>query len=157
MSNSKSKSVLGMAAEIAAKDGDDQPLVPWWKVPKKLVDAVLNDDTDRRNALIAGLVDLAAKDERFRRQMLSKFQALGAGKKTPVGHPLWVKVMLVYHVEFFREHLKQGNKPHSIPKVCTAISHHFDLPPERVEKLYYQWRGNPNVKKLLQQITINRE
>ncbi len=54
--------------------------------PAVVAKVAMIQEEDRRKALIHETVDLAAKDERFRRLMLDKLQALGAGKrgtKTP--------------------------------------------------------------------------
>lgn len=142
MNDSKPKSVLGKAAEAL-----DEPINPWWKDPGKLVAAALQ--TSRRKELIAGLVDLASNDEAFRRQMLTKFDALGAGKKAPPGRPYWQKVMIVDHVESFREILRETGRPSSISDVCAYISHLFNLSPKSVENLYYQLRNDPDIRKSL--------
>lgn len=129
-------------------DGSDN-IKPWYKDSVKLVNAALDKDTNRRKALIAGLVDLAASDEAFRRQMLSKLEALGTLKKSRLGMPLDQKLMLVNSVETLRLSFKQKNMVHSISEVCALIHHLFNLSPKRVESLYYKFKKDPDIIKTL--------
>lgn len=142
MSDNKPKKGKSFLAKYA---DESDPLVPWFRDPVKLVTAALNSDTDRRKALIAGLIDLAASDETFRRQIFSKFDALGSGKKARLSMPFWQKVMLVSDVNFLRSHFKLENKPHSITDVCNAMSHRFNLTPKSFETLYYKLKKDPDV------------
>ncbi len=131
--------------------GDDGTgkLIPWFNDPIKLVAAALDSDPYRRKALISGLVDLAASDEAFRRQMQSKFEALGQGKRKRLSMPFEQKMILVKSIEILRISFKQSNKPHSISEVCAIIHHLFNLSPKRVEILYYKLKKEPAIIKAL--------
>ena len=147
----KKKSILASFADESAS------FEPWFKDPVKLVAAALNDDTDRRNALIGGLVDLAATDESFRRQMLSKFEALGQGKKARLSLPFARKMQVVYSVDLLRVGFKQQNRPHSITDVCAVIHHIFDISPKRLETLYYKLKKDPEVLNVLNNLFQNTQ
>jgi hypothetical protein len=153
MVKKKSKTVLEMGAEISAKEGDIQPMVPWWKDPQKLVDAALNNDPDRRKVLLAALTDCASRDDDFRRDMLSEFRRLGAGKRASPGRPFFEKVMLVDLVEFFQEHLKRKNKPHTITDVCIYIADRpawfGSIGSGTIQNLYYELKDDPAIRECI--------
>lgn len=135
----KKKSTLTSFADESAS------FVLWFNDPVKLVAEALDKDPEIRRALIAGLVNLAATDEVFRRQMFSKFEALGKGKQARLSMPYWQKIQLVKSVDVLRVSFKQQNRPYSITDVCAVIHHIFDISPKRLETLYYQLKKDPDV------------
>lgn len=138
------KSILGCASEIVHSETNNAD-EPWWKDTERVVKKALSSEC--RKSLISGLVDLASNDEAFRRQMFSKFEALGSGKKASPGRPFWWKVMLVHQVEVYRQSLQQEGKPHSVTDVCEILAPlaTFQISPKRFETLYYKYKKDPEI------------
>ena len=90
--------------------------------------------------------------------MLTKFEALGQGKKARLSMSFGRKMQIVKSVDILRVSFKQQNRPHSITDVCAVIHHIFDISPKRLETLYYKLKKDPEVLNALSNFfhTLNR-
>ena|SRR3989338_2620358 len=138
VSDSKPKSLLAVAAEMAVTDGDYQP---WWKDPKKIVTAALYADPDRRKALIAGLVNLATHNKKFRTELISSMRELGKGKRGNPGRPLWLDAWIFTHVNLLRE----TKRASSYEEAFEHASKFFSRSASSIKNIYYQSKRNPQI------------
>jgi hypothetical protein len=80
---------------LAKGDDGANSINPWYKDPKKLVAAALNEDPDRRKALIEGLENIVKKDREFGIKLLEIIKIQSEGKQgqrleRPSGVDEWI-------------------------------------------------------------------
>lgn len=83
----------------------------WFRDPVKLVAAALNDDPNRRKALMDGLETLAENDKQFRVNLMAILKELGAGTRGQrLRRPRYIDEWIFSHVNLLLQLEKAKSK-----------------------------------------------
>jgi len=116
---SQKKTVLAMAAE--KYDGD--PINPWWRDSKKVINRALllaREDTEAQKYFLNALTKMAEGDERFRRCLLTRIAEPGKGKRGNTRRPAWWPEFILRNLEI----AKAEGKPKSYGVWLSSIHLH---------------------------------